>query len=105
MYTAGGCIVLFLTYRIVSYSFRRHIVGIMIRQSKSSVINVDSCPTNTHKVTNEVRYDVLDHYSISCSVAEIHVRSANEAYMSKYVPRFSMRSDNAIILLPQHILY
>ena len=38
-------------------------------------------------------------------VAEIHVRSANEAYMSKHVSRFSMKSDNTMTLLPQHVLY
>ena len=61
-------------YRIVSgetlpqKDFRRHIVGIMIRQSKSRVISVDSRLTKAHKVADEVRYDGLGHYPISCSV-------------------------------------
>ena len=38
-------------------------------------------------------------------VAEIHVRSAKEAYMSRHVSRFSMKSDNMMTLLPQHVLY
>ena len=48
--------------------FRRHIVGVMIRQSKSRVISVDSRPTKAHKVADEVRYDGLGHYPISYSV-------------------------------------
>ena len=46
--------------------FRRYIVCIMIRQSKSRIISVDSCPTKVHKVADEVRYDGLGHYPISC---------------------------------------
>ena len=48
--------------------FRRHIVGIMIRQSKPYIISVDSRPTKAHKVADEVRYEGLGHYPISCSV-------------------------------------
>ena len=61
-------------YRIVSCEtipqkdFRWYIVGIMIRKSKSRVISVDSRPIKPHKVANEVRYDELVHYPISCSV-------------------------------------
>ena len=95
--------------------FRCHIVVIMIRKSKSRVISVDSRPTKPHKVANEVRYDGLGHYIPSAAqfgnmlflgkVAEIHVRSANEASMLKHVSRFSMKSDNTVILLPRHVLY
>ena len=38
-------------------------------------------------------------------VAEIHVRSANEAYTSKYVFRFSMKIDNTTTLFSQLVLY
>ena len=38
-------------------------------------------------------------------VAEIHVRKANEAYMSKHVSKLSIKSDNTTTLLPQHVLY
>ena len=61
-------------YRIVSCEtirqkdFRWYIVGIIIRKSKSRVISVDSRPIKPHKVANEVRYDGLVHYPISCSV-------------------------------------
>ena len=61
-------------YRIVSgetipqKDFRWHIVGIMIRQPKPRVIRVGSRPTKAHKVADEVRYDGLGHYPISCSV-------------------------------------
>ena len=37
-------------------------------------------------------------------VAEIHVRRANEAYMSKHVSKFSMKKDNTMTLLPKHVL-
>ena len=66
-------------YRIVSgetmpqKDFRRHIVDIMIRQLKPRVINVDSRPAKAHKVANEVRYDGLGHYPISCSVQKCAV--------------------------------
>ena len=52
---------------ILQTDFRWHIVGIMIRQSKPCVVSVDFCPTKAHKVTDEVRYDGLGHYPISCS--------------------------------------
>ena len=61
-------------YRIVSgetipqKDFRQDIVGIMIRQSKPCLISVDFRPTKAHKVADEVRYDGLGHYPISCSV-------------------------------------
>ena len=93
--------------------FRRHIVGIMIRQSKPCVISVDSRPTKAHKVADEMRYNELCHYPSAAqfrnvlfvgNVAEIHVRSANEAYMSKHVSRFFMKSDYTMTLLPQHVL-
>ena len=67
-------------YRIVSgetipqKDFRRHIVGIMIRQSKPRVISVDSRPTKAHKVADDVRYDGLRHYPISCSVRKCAAR-------------------------------
>ena len=35
-----------------------------------------------------------------CLQEKFHVRSANEAYMSKHVSRFSMKSDNMMTLLP-----
>ena len=38
-------------------------------------------------------------------VAEIHVRSANEAYTPKYVSRFSMKIDNTTTLFSQLVLY
>ena len=53
--------------------FRRHIVGIMIRQSKPRVISVDSCPRKAHKVAAEVRYDGLGHNPISFSVRKCAV--------------------------------
>ena len=53
--------------------FRQYIVGIMIRQSKPHVISVDSRPTKAHKVADEVRYDGLGHYPISCSVRKCTV--------------------------------
>ena len=61
-------------FRIVSgetipqKDFRRQIVGTMIRHSNPRVISVDSRPTKAHKVADEVRYDGLGHYPISCSV-------------------------------------
>ena len=94
--------------------FRRHIVGIMIRQSKPHIISVDSRPIKAHKVADEMRCDELGHYPIAAQfrnvlfvgkVAKIHVRSANESYMSKHVSRFSMKSDNTMTLLPQHVSY
>ena len=56
-----------LLHRIVSGEtipqkhFRRHVVGIMIRQSKPCVISVDSRSTKARKVADEVRYDELGH--------------------------------------------
>ena len=38
-------------------------------------------------------------------VSEIQVRNANEAYISKHVSRFFMKSDNTMTLLPQHVSY
>ena len=58
-------------YRIVSgktllqKNLRRHIVGIMIRQSKPRIISVESRPTKAHKMVAEVRYDGLGHYPIN----------------------------------------
>ena len=58
-------------YRIVSgktllqKNLRRHIVGIIIRQSNPRIISVDSSPTKAHKVVDEVRYDGLGHYPIN----------------------------------------
>ena len=49
-------------------NLRRHIVDIMIRQSKPRVISVDSRPTKARKVADEKRNDGLGHYLISCSV-------------------------------------
>ena len=66
-------------YRFVSgdtiplKDFKRHFVGIMIRQSKPCVISVDSRPTKVHKMAEEVRYDGLVHYLISCSVRKCAV--------------------------------
>ena len=45
-----------------------HCADIMIRQSKSRVICINSCPTKTQKVADKLRYDGLGHYSISCPV-------------------------------------
>ena len=61
-------------YRIVSgetipqKDFRWYIVEIMIRQSKPRVISIDYCPTKAHNVADEMSYDELGHYLISCSV-------------------------------------
>ena len=58
-------------YRIISgktllqKNLRRHIVGIMIRQTKPRIINVGSRPTKAHKVVDEVRYNGLGHYPIN----------------------------------------
>ena len=66
-------------YRIVSgetipqKDFRRHNVGIMIKQSKTRVTSVDSRRARAHKVADEVRYDGLGHYPISCSVRKCPV--------------------------------
>ena len=63
-------------YCIVSLpqkGFTRHIVGIMIKQSKLHVISVDSHPTKAQKLTDEVRYDGLGHYPICCSVRKCAV--------------------------------
>ena len=53
---------------ILQKSFRRHILGIMIRQSKLWVISADSRPTKAYEMADEVRHDELGHYPISCSV-------------------------------------
>ena len=90
--------------------FRRHIVGIMIRQSKPRTISVDSRLTKAYKVTDKVR----NKYPSAAQsrnllfvgyVAEIHVRSGSKVYVSKYIPKFSMNSDNTMTLLPEHVLY
>ena len=66
-------------YRIVSgetiplKDFREHSVSIMIRQSKPRAISVDSRPTRAHKVADEVRYDRLGYYAITCSVRKYAV--------------------------------
>ena len=63
-------------YRIFSgetipqYDFRQHIVGTIIRQSRPRVTSVDSLPTKSRKVADEVRYEGLGHYPISCSIRE-----------------------------------
>ena len=58
---------------ILQNNFRQHIVGIMIRQSKTRAISVDYHPTKAHKVADEARYDGLGHYPISCSVRKCPV--------------------------------
>ena len=64
-------------YRIISgetipqKDFRWHTVAIMITQSKPHAISVDSRPTKTHKVSDEVRYDGSGHYPISSLVRKM----------------------------------
>ena len=74
-----ACVCSCRLYRIVSgetipqKDFRRHIVATMIRQSKPHVISIDFRPAKAHKVANEVRYDGLGPYPISCSVLKCAV--------------------------------
>ena len=51
-----------------SGSWEKVVLAIGIRKLKPRIISVDSCATKTHKVADEVRYDGLGHYPISCSV-------------------------------------
>ena len=74
-----ACVYSCRLYHIVSgetisqKDFRRHIVATMIRQSKPHVISIDFRPAIAHKVADEVRYDGLGPYPISCSVLKCAV--------------------------------
>ena len=94
--------------------FRRHNMSIMIRQSKPPIISVDSRPTKPHKVADEVRYDELGHYPISCSVHKCAVcgkscRNSCEKWkwslhVKTYVQIFHEKW-HTMTLLPQHNMY
>ena len=49
-------------------NYRRQIVGILIRRAYPEIISVHSRPANNFQILDEIHFDGVVHYPVSCPV-------------------------------------
>ena len=56
------------SWRVFQKSYCRQIVGILIRHAHPEIISVHSRPAKNFRIPDEICFDGVGHYPISCSV-------------------------------------